>query len=209
MTIKSKLSLVNVLVVFFSLMIILFTGIKALEERTSLIEVGELNILSTKLSLLIHETQKERGASAGFLGSKGTKFSDILPKQRTLTDKRNRELEAYINTLDLNLFSDELQKVISSFRTDMSKVTSIRAKVDSLAISVKDEVKYYTGMNAKILNIVGLTAKLATNPELVKSLNAYTNFLKSKERAGIERAVLSATFAADKFGTGIDRKSVV
>ena len=63
-------------------------------------------------------------------------------------------------------------------------------------------------MNAKILKIVGLTAKLATDPEIIKSLDAYTNFLKSKERAGIERAVLSGTFAADKFGNGMFAKFI-
>ena len=61
-------------------------------------------------------------------------------------------------------------------------------------------------MNAKILNIVALTARLADTQELVKALDTYTNFLKSKERAGIERAVLSGTFAADKFSKGMFAK---
>ncbi|OHE07295.1 MAG: chemotaxis protein, partial [Sulfurimonas sp. RIFCSPLOWO2_12_FULL_36_74] len=60
----------------------------------------------------------------------------------------------------------------------------------------------------KILNIVSLTAKLANTQELVKALDSYTNFLKSKERAGIERAVLSGTFAANKFGDGVFAKWV-
>jgi len=208
MTIKSKLNLVNVLVVVFSLIIILLTIFKASSERTIITQAKELNILSIKLSLLIHETQKERGASAGFLGSKGTKFTEILPKQRVLTTAKNSELTAYINTLDLSSFPQTLQQEISAFKADMSKVDTIRGKVDSLSISVKDEVTYYTKMNAKILRIVSLTAKLADTQELVKSLDAYTNFLKSKERAGIERAVLSGTFAADKFGNGMFAKLI-
>ena len=208
MTIKSKLNLVNVLVVVFSLIIILLTIFKASSERTIITQAKELNILSIKLSLLIHETQKERGASAGFLGSKGTKFIEILPKQRVLTTAKNSELTAYINTLDLSSFPQTLQQEISAFKADMSKVDTIRGKVDSLSISVKDEVTYYTQMNAKILRIVSLTAKLADTQELVKALDAYTNFLKSKERAGIERAVLSGTFAADKFGNGMFAKLI-
>ena len=208
MSIKNKLTLVNLLVVVFSLVIIAITIFKSFSERTDMTHASELNVLSQKLSLLIHETQKERGASAGFLGSKGKKFSDILPKQRVLTTEKNTQLESYIRTLDLSAYSKELQSEIASFRSDMSNLSAIRSKVDALGISVKDEVAYYTGMNAKILNIVSLTAKLANTSELVKSLNAYTNFLKSKERAGIERAVLSATFAADKFGDGMFAKLV-
>ncbi|MEA3371807.1 MAG: methyl-accepting chemotaxis protein [Campylobacterota bacterium] len=207
-SIKAKLTLVNILVIVFSLIVILLTIIKATTDRGVITQAKELNTLSVKLSLLIHETQKERGASAGFLGSKGTKFTEILPKQRVLTTNRNAELNEYINTLDLDTFPHELQQEISAFKSDMSKVNGIRNRVDSLSISVKDEVKYYTAMNAKILKIVSLTAKLANTPELVKALDAYTNFLKSKERAGIERAVLSGTFAADKFGDGMFAKLI-
>ncbi|MCK4974288.1 MAG: methyl-accepting chemotaxis protein, partial [Sulfurimonas sp.] len=206
MSIKYKLNLITFLVVSFALVIIALTLNKTFTTKAIISQAKELNVLSQKLSHLIHETQKERGASAGFLGSKGKKFGDILPKQRTLTDEKNTLLESYLSSLDLATFPKELQNDVSSFRADMSKVGQIRSRVDSFSISVKDEVAYYTGMNKKILNIVSLTAKLADTPELVKALDAYTNFLKSKERAGIERAVLSGTFGADKFGDGMFAK---
>ena len=206
MTIKYKLNLILTLVVGFSLIILSLTINKTYNQKITIEKAQSLNVLSHKLSLLIHETQKERGASAGFLGSKGTKFTAILPKQRILTNKRDAELKSYISTIDLQEFSKELRSEISAFRSDMNKVNEIRSQVDSLSISVKDEVAYYTGMNKKILNIVSLTAKLADTQELVKALDTYTNFLKSKERAGIERAVLSGTFAADKFGDGMFAK---
>ena len=207
-TIKAKLTLINILVIIFSILIIFFTVLGAMTERAAIAQAHELNVLSQKLSLLLHETQKERGASAGYLGSKGKKFSQILPNQVSVTKNKNADLQSYIKTLDLHNYSSELQKEISSFRRDMNKINSIRSQVNTLSISVKDEVAYYTNMNAKILNIVALTAKLADTPELVKSLDAYTNFLKSKERAGIERAVLSATFAADKFSPGMFTKFI-
>ncbi|MFT7003514.1 MAG: methyl-accepting chemotaxis protein [Sulfurimonas sp.] len=206
MSIKYKLNLIAAIVVSFALIIIVITTNKAVKDRSVISQAKELNILSQKLSLLIHETQKERGASAGFLGSKGTKFVTIMPKQRILTNKRSSELNAYTAILDLSSFPEELQSEIAAFNLDMSKVGGIRSRIDSQNISVKDEVTYYTKMNKKILNIVSLTAKLADTPELVKSLDAYSNFLKSKERAGIERAVLSGTFAANKFGQGMFSK---
>ena len=206
MSIKNKLNLITALVVIFSLIILLLTACKAINERNIITQAQELNILSQKLSLLIHETQKERGASAGFLGSKGKKFRDILPKQRNLTTQKYNELKLYLSTLDLNSFNQELQSNISLLKVDMSKIDQVRSKIDQFKISIKDEVTYYTNMNKKILNIVALTAKIADTPELIKALDAYTNFLKSKERAGIERAVLSATFGADKFGNGMFSK---
>jgi len=206
MTIKFKLNIIMTMVITFALIIIGLNINKAIDDKNSITQAKELNVLSQKLSLLIHETQKERGASAGFLGSKGTKFTDILPKQRVLTNNRNKELNTYISTLNLDSFPSDLKSEISAFKSDMNKVNDIRGRIDALSISVKDEVAYYTGMNKKILNIVSLTAKFANTQELVKALDTYANFLKSKERAGIERAVLSGTFAADKFGEGMFAK---
>ena len=206
MNIKTKLNIITTIVVIFAIIIIGATTNKALDDSKSFSQAFELNELSQKLSLLIHETQKERGASAGFLGSKGTKFVDIMPKQRVNTNSKHANLTAYLATIDVNTFPTELKNSIIGFKNDISKIESIRSSIDSQSISVKDEVSYYTNMNAKILKIVSLTSKLATTQELVKSLASYTNFLKSKERAGIERAVLSSTFAADKFGNGMFAK---
>jgi len=208
MSIKNKLTVIIVVVLSFSLVIIGLTINRGLSERDVIEKSKELNTLSQKLSLLIHETQKERGASAGFLGSGGKKFVKILPAQRVKTTKRSRELTEYIASIDLDKFSNELKNEIGAFQEDMSRIDSIRRSVDSLSISVQDEVKYYSSMNKKILNIVSLSAKLATTPELVKVLDSYTNFLKSKERAGIERAVMSATFASNKFADGMFAKFI-
>ncbi|WP_297443307.1 methyl-accepting chemotaxis protein [Sulfurimonas sp.] len=208
MSIKAKLNLIIAIVVSFSLIIIALTVIKAVEQNSNLSKVQDLNTLSQKLSLLIHETQKERGASAGFLASKGEKFGAILQKQRVLTNQRYKDFLVYEGSLNKENFSKELQAEIASLKSNLSRLDKVRSAVDNLHISVKDEVKYYTSANTKILNIVALTAKLANTPALVKALDAYTNFLKSKERAGIERAVLSGTFAADSFADGMFAKFI-
>ena len=119
MTIKFKLNIILTLVVGFSLIILGLTVNKALYEKHVIERAQVLNVLSQKLSLLIHETQKERGASAGFIGSKGSKFTQILPKQRVLTDKRNNELTSYLKSIDISSFSDELKNEISGFNSDM------------------------------------------------------------------------------------------
>ena len=208
MTIKSKLNLITAIVVSFALVIIALTVTSAFEKKAVITQAKELNLLSQKLSLLIHETQKERGASAGFLGSKGKKFSTIMHKQRALTDQRYAQLQTYIKSLSLHNYEKNLQDNIQRVISQMSKIERIRKEIDTFDISLKDEVKYYTNMNTDILHVVSLTAKLADTPELVKALSAYTNFLKSKERAGIERAVMSATFASDSFDNGMFAKFI-
>jgi methyl-accepting chemotaxis protein len=208
MSIKFKLNFILALVVtFFTIMMIL--TLKELNDtKATLSQVEELNDFSQKLSLLIHETQKERGASAGYLGSKGKKFVKILPKQRDLTDKRYKEFQNYLQQLDTQNYPKELTTKIQGLINSFEKLPNIRSQIDNLTISVKNEVRYYTGVNKKILTIVALTAREAKEQQLVKALDAYTNFLKSKERAGIERAVLSGTFASEHFEKGMFAKWV-
>jgi methyl-accepting chemotaxis protein len=208
LTIKQKLMAIVIIVLIILVINTIFTFINTKENLSNLNKLRDLSIISSKISLLLHETQKERGASAGFIGSEGKKFTEILPKQRKLTDKRLKEFEETLKNIDLNKFDVILKNKIEDALNNLSRLNEIRNKVSNLEISVKDEVNYYTQTNAKLLKIVETATNLAESAKLVKALNTYTNFLKSKERAGIERAVLSATFGANKWKKGFYAKFI-
>ena len=214
MSLINKLTLrakVIVIVIMSILMVTYFTGkelIKHFEFERKKTQLKELIVLSQSLSKLIHETQKERGASAGYLGSHGKKFREILPKQRLLTDKRIKEYKEVLAKIHLNQYPTEFKEKIEELNKFLSQLPEIRKKVDNFQISVKDEVNWYSKMNATILQIIGMSAKYAPNEKIAMDLAAYTSFLKAKERAGIERAVLSATFGANKFAPGMYTKFI-
>jgi methyl-accepting chemotaxis protein len=205
----TSLSLRNTMIIIVTLATIVISYYNIRDFRTSLkiqkvkSNLQELVILSKSLSALIHETQKERGASAGFLGSQGRKFKTILPKQRVLTDEKIKEYKATLKKIDIKKYDGELEREINKLNEFLVELPNIRQKVSNLSISVQDEVAWYTRMNATILKIIGLTSRLAPNEKIAMDLAAYVSFLKAKERAGIERAVLSATFGADKFKKGM------
>jgi len=198
-TIKSKLNLILFLIITFSSVIILYMGYMAYKEYKNSQILINLNTLSEKISLLMHETQRERGATAGFVGSNGKKFKNILAQQRLLTDKRYKEYLNYVNKLDKSEFSKEFIEKIRKLNFSLKRLNHIRSLVDKLQIPLKDTINYYTSTNAQMLDIVSASIKVANNPTIVKNLVAYYNFLNAKEKAGIERAVLSAVFAKDSF----------
>ncbi|MCK4973948.1 MAG: methyl-accepting chemotaxis protein, partial [Sulfurimonas sp.] len=150
---------------------------------------------------LVHETQKERGATAGFLGSKGTKFSSTLQEQKSLTNTKYQELKRTMQEIELDKlpknFIADLQNALRTF----DEISNIRSKVQSLAIVKKDAIAYYTGMNGAFLDSIATLAHEATQESVVKDLNSYVSFLYSKERAGIERAVGAGIFASGKAST--------
>ena len=61
-------------------------------------------------------------------------------------------------------------------------------------------------MNAIFFNAISLIAKNLTNVQIANELTLYSNFLLSKERAGIERAIGMNTFSKNNFGTGMKKE---
>ncbi len=157
--------------------------------------------LSINISALVHETQKERGATAGFLTSKGLKFSTTLREQKSSTNVKYKALQSTMKNIELDQlpksFIADLENALRTF----NDIDSIRSKVKSFTISKKDAISYYSGMNGLFLDSIAVLASESTQESIVKELNAYVNFLYSKERAGIERAVGAGIFASGSAST--------
>ncbi|MBE0356274.1 methyl-accepting chemotaxis protein [Pseudoalteromonas phenolica] len=141
---------------------------------------------------IVHETQKERGTSAGFVGSKGAKFGQSLRAQRLNTNSMLSLLKSKQKDWSL---SKEMHKELKEFEALFFELESMRRKVDSLATSVPDLLNYYTAINSKGLHIVVKAARLSDDPIISKELTAIYNFSSAKESSGIERAILANVFA--------------
>ena len=207
MRIKNKLLLSVTIPLIAISLISLKMMFDSLSQSSTYDEVSELSHLNEKISLLVHETQKERGATAVYVGSKGAKFKKELQTQRLATDKKIEAFNSYIKDLDvLDEVSKDIIKTIAVSKNRLSQISSIRDRVDSLAIGAKDAIGYYTNMNKSFLNIIAKTSLHSNDGELTVQTLSYYNFLQAKERAGIERAIGAATFANDKFVKGARSK---
>ena len=209
---KLSLKWSMIIIVLFSTTVITYYNvgdlISSIKQEKTIKELKKLVDLSEALSLLIHETQKERGMSAGYLGSKGKKFKDMLPNQRVLTDDRIKHFETVLNNVDENNYPQKLKILLDELNKYLNELPTIRKKVSNLEISVKEEVTWYTRMNKIILDIIGLEARLAPNEKVAMDFAAYVSFLRAKERAGIERAVLSVVFGKNRFTPSLYTKFI-
>ena len=193
LTIKAKLILLSsiVLVVIFAYsLIIAIDTYNSYDNDTQTKSIIELSI---KASSVLHELQKERGASAGFVGSNGKKFADILPAQQRETDKKIEELRKFCDTCPLH------EVGVIKKRVNLDSIKVMRAKVNSLSTTTKELVGFYTSLNKDIIDTISYFSTIPENPEVRTDFSSYVIFISSKERAGVERAVLSGVFAADKF----------
>lgn len=193
MTIKKRLVILSALSMLIILAYALYVVVENYNKYNDAKDTLKIAELSVELGDVLHELQKERGASAGYLNSKGEKFGDILPLQRKETDKKLQILQDYLNASNNEFVTYAKQHI------DFSKLEEMRRKISNFEITTAQEVAYYTALNKSILDTM---TRFSTYPSDKVTKNLMTSlvlFDSAKERAGIERAVLSATFASDSF----------
>lgn len=162
---------------------------------------------SSHISKMVHEMQKERGMTAGYLGSQGAQFGSEIKGQRRTTDEKISELKGYLAKAESKLPKEMLSELKAAM-SSLGKLNGIRSDVDSFGIQLGNALGYYTSSNAGMLNVVNHAANYTADVDIARELAAYGNFLMSKERAGIERAVLTNTFANDAFAPGFYQKFI-
>lgn len=168
--------------------------------------VLKLSHLVSVQSDLVHELQKERGMSAGYLGSNGVAFATALHNQRKLTDK---QLEIYKQYTAVHSFSETLGQRINLINGELIQLDNIRKRVYDQQITVPEEVAYYSKLNSELLALVDLVVKAGEDKDIAVEAAAFSSYLQMKERAGIERAVLSATFGNRDFKPDMYKRFIV
>jgi len=173
----------------------------SIEKTQEMNQLSRSTKLSTVYSDLVHELQKERGMTAGFLGAKGTKFANKLNGQRGNTNEKNTVRKSFWqeNTFEYS----KIKALNSEINDQLSQLNSIRSQVDQQSISTAKAIEFYTETNKLLLSISTLISEISTDSMVSKEVVAYYNFIQGKERAGIERAVLSNTFSANTFSDGM------
>ncbi|MDX9743000.1 MAG: nitrate- and nitrite sensing domain-containing protein [Arcobacteraceae bacterium] len=197
MTIKQKLRLLLALPVIGLMLISAkalwsdYTNVQTLEK----LHIGV--VLSTKISKLVHESQKERGMTAGFLGSGGNDFSSELPAQRKALDSQIEELKTFLLSNNLSEIDTKIDNDVKKGLAELEKIGTTREQISSLSIDKTVAISYYTNFNNIFLTIIPHITALSTDPHISEEIVAYGNFLFSKEKAGIERAVGTGALASN------------
>ena len=146
-------------------------------------------------SALVHELQKERGLSAGFIGSGGEALSGALETQRRDTDIALARFDAHM--VDLGASNAER---LESARTKLSDLAHTRSAVTGLDLALPAMAKFYTSIINDLLKLADhLAAGEATNADQFRSAEAFILLMHAKEKAGLERAMGANAFGAGEF----------
>ena len=140
------------------------------------------------VSTMIHELQKERGASAGFLASKGANFADTLPKQRAKSDE---VIAAFRETADRmrgigvseGLLAD-LDKVIAQ----INDLQDLRGKIDRFEVAVLEAVGQITRLNRSAIALAPELGKTISHSAAARAVQRHAILMTAKDIIGLERA---------------------
>jgi len=171
--------------------------IQAYTTYRNSIQTHQLMSLSVSAGNLIHTLQIERGATAGFLQSKGQKFSDVLPDIRIKTNERVADLAKEVAMIDPGQMP-KLVDAVSKAQDSLKKLADMRQRSSDFSLTVPEEVAYYTGTIFQLIDAMGVGVELNSDASISQQMIAYLSFIRAKENAGQERALITAAFAANK-----------
>ena len=101
-SVDNKIAKISAILVILVVLSQFFWNLKGFYVRYDNIkEIQTLNNFSIVVIKLLHATQQERGASAGYIGSDGKKFTKILSKKILQTNQAIEEYKNFCNHISL------------------------------------------------------------------------------------------------------------
>jgi len=161
-------------------------------DHAGLHRVLELGQMVHGATALIHEVQRERGLSSGFVASSGTQFAAELEVQRLHTDGAlGHALEGW-STLHEDRLPAPLVHTLATVRERLSELELLRIDVSTLSIPTASTLERFTGLIECLFLIVAEAPGSSPHPKVTMALIALFHFVLAKEHTGRERALGSA-----------------
>ncbi|HEX5755723.1 MAG TPA: nitrate- and nitrite sensing domain-containing protein [Arenimonas sp.] len=178
--------------------LLLFAGNGATDKFAShrqMQQLERLSALAVQASAAVHELQRERGMTAGFLAAGGNSGGDALATQQDASDLRIAGLRPALTGID----HEGLAAATTGAQRALSRLPTLRDDAKRLALAPKDAVAGYSALIDALLGVVAQVTQASDDGRVVKQTSAYTLLLQIKETAGLERATLNQAFTADRF----------
>lgn len=196
--IRSKLALFILLPILTALFFTLSGIFNKYEELERDQHLKHFIDLTYVLSDFVFELQKERGFSAGYVGSKGQRFKVRLSRQREKVDQQLKLLEVSIKTSIHHQYWD-LEPEFEDVLSELTYLTDVRAGVDGLKNG--DSFEYFNEINANCTRIIEEMQLLTKDIQLAHLGDIYASLNWLRERYGQERGLLNSVFSSQKITT--------
>ena len=189
-----------------------FAIVSVIDTNTTASNSSKLNKLAQYapyVTGLVHELQKERGRSAGYIASQGGNAQNAaLDTQKGSTDRAYGAFKQASQNFNFDEYGSEFAGIASVARQELNNLSNVRGEVNDLVRSVPQMASFYTPTIAKLLDLIENMAVLSDDVATTQRIAAYIGLLQAKERAGQERAFGNGGYSSGKF-VGAGRKRFI
>ncbi|WP_394230105.1 EAL domain-containing protein [Shewanella colwelliana] len=208
-SVLNRLSLNQKLILLAAIPMLLFVlfgtlRMTELAERYFAAQRNSLAIdITQQVEQLIFEVQKERGLSAGYIGSDQEQFHRRLMAQRTITDE---QVSVFLNSRELADFNRsyaQASRQAVNLQQNFEQIKALRAELKQARIDVDqlkadEPQKFYRDFSHHLLVIISQIQMRTQNTLQAKSYHDLINILKIQELAGQERGLMNRLLASSK-----------
>lgn len=184
----------KLLLVIFSLLIPLLyfvqQGIRQqIEEKNNILLVNRKLQEIEGLSLLLHNVQRERSITQGYMLSGGEDFATRLRNQRRDTDNALRNYEAILQ-------QNEAASYSMGFFTEL---IIRRKEIDNLQIEPEKSDTFYANLVERLRSRIEINAFFIESPQIREKLSAHLELLLAKQYLGQIRTAVIKVFTIGKY----------
>jgi HAMP domain-containing protein len=203
MQIRSKL--IAVLVIpLVALTVLAAIGIGANVARgVQADRVNDQTDFAVSLSTLVHELQRERDLSAGWVGSGRSAGYGGVIAQRVAVNQALQTFRRNVDNLRVDEGSPLLQQRLETALRQFNRLNDERLQIeDEAAWTVPRTLDFYSGIIANLFAVVLELGSETDSRSLTRNLSTYVAMGRLKEAASQERGLVYAVASAGRFAPG-------
>ncbi|WP_113906874.1 methyl-accepting chemotaxis protein [Aliidiomarina celeris] len=213
MKLLQNLSMRNKLLVLVvpALVVVLWFSVTAVlenvRESRAANELYSLANFALQLNPAIENLQRERGLSAVAIANNlSGEAVQNLRRQRGDSDRVISELMVHINTLDTDVLTTDMQRLLREYRSLSTQLTDARNRVDQGRLARAEMLTFFTDTIASLIRFTPLVIRESTNANLANNLTAFYLVTDAAEMAGRERATGAVLLGLNSFDFDLYRQ---
>lgn len=170
-------------------------------------QVNRLGQFSPYITNLVHELQKERGRTVGYISAVDKSRAVIdMSAQRQVADQQIEKFKIESGSIDRAAYGQEFVHILEKAERDIDGLMVFRSSVDAGREAASKAAAFYSTITAELIGVVSYMAHLSNDAELTNKITAFSSFLYIKENTGIERAMGANGFGSGAFNEAVYKK---
>ena len=196
-SIKTKLIVATAPCLIALLVFASMFGWGQIQKRDQMNKAVQMTLFAESVGDLVHEIQKERGRTAGFVSADGA--SDLQAALKAQQRDTDASLASFRGSLEEanSLITTSAQKDhFNQVSRLLDGLERHRNRVESLMLGVSESVGEYSRLVDALILLVHDESGLLDDSNLAMKMQGLISLMRAKEAAGLERAQGNAAYAS-------------